>query len=222
MKCIIIEDEFPAQKVLENYIEKTSSLDCIGVYDTPNKVPFEILNQSDLIFLDIQMPEINGLDFLKSYRFKAKVIITTAYRDYAIDAFEENVSDYYLKPFSYARFLKGVAKVQESFTNSQNTNEIYVYTDKTFHKININDILMLQAQVDYVNIFFNNQKLLIEDSLSRWESLYKTSSLIRVHRSYIINFKKINKIQGNKIFIEDWEIPIGKTYKEVLFNKIKL
>ncbi|HEX8576563.1 MAG TPA: LytTR family DNA-binding domain-containing protein [Flavobacterium sp.] len=222
MKCIIIEDEFPAQKVLENYIEKTNSLTCIGVFDTPNKVPFDILNQCDLIFLDIQMPEINGLEFLKSYRFKAKVIVTTAYREYAIDAFEENVADYFLKPFSYARFLKGVTRVEESFTTTQNTDEIFVYTDKTFHKLNINEISIIQAQVDYINIFFNNQKLLVQDSLNRWEDAYKNSSLLRVHRSYIINLKKIEKIQGNQIFIDNLQIPIGKTYKDILFKIIKL
>jgi len=222
MKCIIIEDEFPAQKVLENYIKKTNSLTCIGVFDTPNKIPFDILNQCDLIFLDIEMPEINGLEFLKSYRFKAKVIITTAYRDYAIDAFEENVTDYFLKPFSYARFLKGVTRVQESFTTTQNNNEIFVYTDKTFHKLDINEISIIQAQVDYINIFFNNQKLLVQDSLNRWEEAYKNSSLFRVHRSYIVNLKKIDKIQGNQIFINNMQIPIGRTYKVWLFKIIGL
>ena len=221
-ECMLIEDEFPAQKVLENYINKTDSLTCIGVFDMPNKVPFDLLNQCDLIFLDIQMPEINGLEFLKSYRFKAKVIVTTAFREYAIDAFEENVADYLLKPFSYARFLKGVARVQESFATTKSNSEIFVYADKTFHKLKIDEITIIQAQVDYINIFFNTQKLLVQDSLNRWEDTYKNSSLFRVHRSYIINLKKIDKIQGNLVFIGNLQIPIGKTYKEALFKNIKL
>ncbi len=222
MKCIIIEDELPAQKVLENHISKTNFLSCLGVFDSPVMVQLEILNQCDLVFLDIEMPEISGLDFLKANRIKAKVIITTAYPDYAIDAFEEHVFDYLLKPISYPRFLKGVTRVKEAFEKNSNKNEIFIYTDKTYHRITIEDIDLIEAQIDYIKIYYKGNKYLLQDSLSNWEEAYKSCSLIRVHRSFIINLKKIDKIQNNLIFINEMPIPIGNTYKDYFFNILNL
>jgi two-component system, LytTR family, response regulator LytT len=225
MTCIIIEDELPAQQVLLSYLEKTPSLQCLGVFNSATKVPLNLLNQVEIIFLDIQMPEITGIDFVKSFKNNAKIIITTAYRDYAIDAFEVAVEDYLLKPFSYPRFLKAVLKAQDSLKTGSlvdEENEIFVYADKIFHKIIKSDIFYVQAQVDYISIVHSSGKLLVQDSLNNWEIKFKGSNLIRVHRSFIVNVKKINRIQGNQIMMDETVIPIGGAYRDQLFEKINI
>ncbi|WP_106791377.1 LytTR family DNA-binding domain-containing protein [Aquimarina sp. Aq78] len=224
MKCIIIEDELPAQQLLMKYIEQSSDIECIGVFESVSELPLYVLNEVDFILLDVQLPGANGLDFLKSLEIKPKVIITTAYRDYAIDAFEEAVEDYLLKPFSYHRFLKSVMRIQNTLTDKNtihNEKELFVYTDKTFYKIIKNDICYIKSEADYIYIHYGEKKLLVQDSLSNWEYKLKEDGFIRIHRSYIINFRKIDKIEGNLVHIEKETIPIGKTYRTSFFNIIK-
>lgn len=223
MKCLIIEDEEPAIKLLKTYIDKTMFLECLGVFQSVSALPLGILSKVDFIFLDIQLPGINGLDFLKTIEQRPKVIITTAYRDYAIDAFELAVDDYLLKPFSYERFLKSIYRLQglTKLDKDENKNELFVYTDKTFFKINKNDIFYIKAEVDYVNIFYENNQLLVQDSMNNWEDKLREDGFIRVHRSYLINFNKIIKVEGNLIYIKDNIIPIGKTYQAAFFHTIK-
>ncbi|MFC5044263.1 LytR/AlgR family response regulator transcription factor [Aquimarina hainanensis] len=224
MKCIIIEDELPAQQLLTNFIERTSYVECIGVYESATDLPLSVMKEADFLFLDMQLPEINGLDFLKSLDEKPRVIITTAYRDYAIDAFEEAVEDYLLKPFSYSRFLKAVHRIQKAIApeeRSQENPEIFVYADKTFHKIRKTDIDYIKAEVDYVSIVGDGIKILIQDSMNNWEEKLKPDGFVRVHRSYIVNFNKIEKVEGNRILIKDHAISIGKTYISEFFKRIK-
>ncbi len=224
MKCIIVEDELPAQQLLIKYIEQSSDIECIGVFESVSELPLYVLNEVDFILLDIQLPGVNGLDFLKSLEIKPKVIITTAYRDYAIDAFEEAVEDYLLKPFSYHRFLKSVMRIQNTLTDKNtihNEKELFVYTDKTFYKIIKSDIYYIKSEADYIYIHYGEKKLLVQDSLSNWEYKLKEDGFIRIHRSYIINFRKIDKIEGNLVHIEKEAIPIGKTYRTSFFKIIK-
>lgn len=222
MKCLIIEDEFPAQQVLLCYIEKTSFLECIGVYESVIEVTKNKLNSVDFIFLDMQLPEINGLSFLKALDIKPKVIVTTAYRGYAIEAFEVSVSDFLLKPFSYERFLKALMRIEDSVISTTiNNNEFFVYADKTFHRINKNAVLYIKAEVDYVYVVATTKKILVQDSLFNWNNKLKNSGFIRVHRSYIVNLNKIDKVIGNLIYISDQKIPIGNTYKSSFFKFLK-
>ena len=222
MKCLIIEDEFPAQQVLLSYIEKTSFLQCIGVYESATEVTKAELNSADFIFLDMQLPEINGLSFLKALDIKPKAIITTAYREYAIEAFEVAVSDFLLKPFSYDRFLKAVMRIEDSVSSTViNNYEFFVYADKTFHRINKNDMLYIKAEVDYVQISCLETKLLVQDSLNNWEEKLNKDNFIRIHRSYLINFSKIDKVEGNMVYINDVRLPLGKTYKKKFLELIK-
>ncbi|MEG0925066.1 LytR/AlgR family response regulator transcription factor [Chryseobacterium sp.] len=224
MKCIIIEDELPGIKLLKSYIDKTFFLECIGIFNSVSELPFGILDKTDFIFLDIQLPGINGLDFLKNIEKKPRVIITTAYRDYAIDAFDQGVVDYLLKPFSYERFLKSIYRLHGSIKFSdkeENKNDLFVYADKTFFNINKKDIFLIKAEVDYVKIFYENKNLLVQDSMNSWENKLKEDGFIRVHRSYLINLSKIIKIEGNLIYIKDQVIPVGKTYQSIFFDLIK-
>ena len=151
-------------------------------------------------------------------------IITTAYRDYAIDAFEEAVVDFLLKPFAYERFLKAVIRIQNTLTPSNsnlNNDEFFVYADKTFHRMDKNDILLIKAEVDYVHIIETTKKVLVQDSLNNWNNKLKDSGFVRVHRSFIINFNRIDKVAGNQIFIEEHIIPIGNTYRAAFFELVK-
>jgi len=223
MKCYIIEDEKPAQDVLVNYINKTPNLECLGIFESALELPTAFENV-DFIFLDIQLPEINGLDFIRNLEVKPKIIITTAYRNYAIEAFEVAVEDYLLKPFSYNRFLKSILRLRMSLSTTKNTNdnsELFVYADKTFHKIFKNNILLIKAEVDYVSIVLEEKRILVQDSLNNWNEKLKQDGFMQIHRSYIINFKKIDKIVGNEIYIMEHRIPVSKTYRSSLFSLIK-
>ncbi len=224
MKCIVIEDELPAQELVQKYIEQTSDIQCLGVFESISELHLEVLEEVDFILLDIQLPGTNGIEFLKNLEIKPKIIVTTAYRDYAIEAFEEAAVDYLLKPFSYQRFLKAIMRVQNSLSNRKekdNTKELFVYADKTFFKIVKDDILYIKSEVDYVHIFYSDKKLLVQDSMNNWEQKLEEENFVRVHRSYLINFSKIDKVQGNTLYINNTAIPIGKTYKKALLQFIK-
>jgi len=223
IKCLILEDEKSAQKVLKNYIKKTPFLECIGIYETGLNIPIAELQKTDVLFLDIQLPELNGLSFLKTISNPPKVIVTTAFPNYAIEAFEEAVVDYLLKPFSYERFFKAVTRVRNDaiHQNKEVDKNLFLYSDKTLYKINADDVLFLKAEVDYVNVVTEEKNILILDSLRNWKEKLQSFRFIQVHRSYIINIDKIKKVYGNQVFIDDKAIPIGKTYKEDFLKEIK-
>lgn len=221
--CLILEDEKPAQEVLQSYINKTPFLDCIGIYENGLDITQDKLKQADILFLDVQLPELNGLSYLKTITNPPKVIITTAYSNYAIDAFEEAVVDYLLKPFSFERFFKAVNRVRNNVIHQKKEidKNLFLYSDKTMYNINIDDILFLKAEIDYVKVVTDKKSILILDSLRNWNKKLQNFRFIQIHRSYIINIDKITKIYGNQVFIGDKVIPIGKTYKEPFMKKIK-
>lgn len=221
--CLILEDENPAQEVLQSYINKTPFLDCVGIYENGLDINQDKLQQVDILFLDVQLPELNGLSFLKTIDNPPKVIVTTAYANYAIEAFDAAVVDYLLKPFSFERFFKAVSRVRNNIIHQKKEidKNLFLYSDKTLHNINIDDILFLKAEVDYVKVVTAVKSILILDSLRNWNEKLENFRFIQIHRSYIINIDKITKIYGNQVFIGDKAIPIGKTYKELFMKKIK-
>ncbi|MGK0307680.1 MAG: DNA-binding LytR/AlgR family response regulator [Urechidicola sp.] len=223
IQCLILEDEKPAQKVLISYIEKTPFLECLGIYETGLNIPAIELQKADVLFLDIQLPELNGLSFLKTISNPPKVIVTTAFPNYAVEAFEEAVVDYLLKPFSYERFFKAVTRVRNDavYQNKEIDKNIFLYSDKTLYKINVDDVLFLKAEVDYVTVVTKEKNYLILDSLRNWNEKLQSFKFIQVHRSYVINIDKITKVYGNQVFIGDIAIPIGKTYKDDFLKEIK-
>lgn len=223
ISCLILEDEQPAQEVLQNYIDKTPFIDCLGIYENGLDIPQEKLLKSNLLFLDIELPELNGLSYLRTIENPPKVIITTAYSDYAVDAFEQNVIDYLVKPFSYERFFKAVSRVRNNiiFHQKKENKNLFLYADKTLYKVNIDDVLYLKAEVDYVNIITETKDVLILDSLRNWKEKLQGFPFIQIHKSYIINIDKISKIYGNQVYIGNKVLPIGKTYKEVFLKAIK-
>lgn len=223
IKCLILEDEKPAQKVLKSYIEKTPFLECIDIYETGLNIPAIELQNADVLFLDIQLPELSGLSFLKTISNPPKVIVTTAFPNYAVEAFEEAVVDYLLKPFSYERFFKAVTRVRNDaiYQNKEIDKNLFLYSDKALYKINVDDVLFLKAEVDYVNVVTEEKNYLILDSLRNWNEKLQSFKFIQVHRSYVINIDKITKVFGNQVFIGDKAIPIGKTYKDDFLKEIK-
>ncbi|WP_340200677.1 LytR/AlgR family response regulator transcription factor [Ascidiimonas sp. W6] len=216
IQCLILEDEPSAVEILETYIKKTPFLHCLGVYESGLDVPTQQLQEANILFLDIQLPELNGLSFLKTLQNPPMVIVTTAYPNYAIEAFEEAVTDYLVKPFSYERFYKSLSRVRSLLRVQQKDtkNKIFLYADKTIYKTYIEDILFLKAEVDYVNVVSAEREVLVLDSLHNWSEKLSQFNFRRAHRSYIINLNQIEKISGNQVFVKGNTLPIGRTYKQ--------
>lgn len=223
IKCLILEDEKAAQRVLQKFIEKTPFLAIIGVYESGLQIPPNELQEVDILFLDIQLPELNGLSFLKTLNNPPKVIATTAFADYALEAFEEAVVDYLLKPFSYERFFKAVSRISSLLKTEieKPDKNVFLYADKTFYNIQVDDILLLKAEVDYVNVVTTNKEYLVLDSLKNWKEKLSNNNFVQVHRSYLISFDKIKKVNGNLVFVGNEKIPIGKQYKDDFLKLLK-
>ncbi len=221
IQCLLIEDELSAQEVLQNYIDKTPFIDCLGVYESGLDIPAELLYKTDILFLDIQLPELNGISFLRTLQNPPKVIVTTAFPNYAVEAFEEAVLDYLVKPFSYERFFKAITRFRDQhLTPKAQDNQLFLYADKTIYKINIDDILYIKAEVDYVKIVTTEQQILILDSLRNWAEKLRDFNFVQIHRSYVINLNRFTKVYGNMVYFGDISLPIGKTYKEKFLSRI--
>ncbi len=224
IKCIVVDDEPLAVSLLGSYVEKIPFFEL--VFSTEN--PIEALeyirkNEADLIFLDIQMPELSGINFMKIVGDKLKYILTTAYSEYALEGYEHNVIDYLLKPITFDRFQKSALKAQERFpTNETSANSyFFVKSSGQQHKINFDEILYIESIKDYVNIKTDNQEYIVLDTLKSLENQLP-ENFARVHKSFILNLDKIEKIDVRNVFLNSGkEIPIGETYKSEFFQKLK-
>lgn len=224
IKCIVVDDEPLAVSLLGSYVEKIPFFEL--VFSTEN--PIEALeyirkNEADLIFLDIQMSELTGINFMKIVGDKMKYILTTAYAEYALEGYEHNVIDYLLKPITFDRFQKSALKAQERFpTNETSANSyFFVKSSGQQHKINFDEILYVESIKDYVNIKTDNQEYIVLDTLKSLENQLP-ENFARVHKSFILNLDKIEKIDVRNVFLNSGkEIPIGETYKSEFFQKLK-
>lgn len=233
LKCLIIEDELPAQRVLKNYIADVPYLELCGTFTSAMDALETIQSQDiDLLFLDINLPKISGLNFLRSLNNPPKVIITTAYTDYAHEGFELDVVDYLLKPFSFERFIQSLSKLKteagEKKASSSDANHrdyehsyAFVKVDKTLHRVDFDDIKYIESDRDYVKIVKEGENLMLLQTLKHWENMLPGKNFARVHKSYIVNISRIDKIIGNQIKIGDTVIPIGRYYKEDFMDKIE-
>lgn len=221
IKCLIVDDEPLAVQLLTSYVNKMDQLELAGSFSNPlDALSFTQTNAIDLIFLDVQMPELNGVQFAKVIDKKSKIIFTTAYPDYAVEGFELNAVDYLVKPITLQRFIESVNRVIESnneSTNSSSTENkkdfMMVKTEHRLQKINYADILYFKGMGDYVSIVTTNERIMtLENMKSFAEKL--PDSFIRVHKSYIISIDKIMFIERNRIGIQDELIPISATYQE--------
>lgn len=230
MNVIIVDDEPLAQEVLETYVSKFPALNLIAKCSNAVEA-FDVLNNNniDLMFLDIQMPQISGIDFLKTLPNPPLVIFTTAYSEYAMDGYELNVVDYLLKPISLDRFAKAVNKavakeLQENEpsppASTESADYIFVKADKKLIKIRFDQINYIEGLKDYVILHTPNGRVVTLQTMKSLEIKLPSDIFMRVHRSFIVNMGNISIIEGNTIQIEKKIIPIGKNYKDVLLNII--
>lgn len=225
INCIIIEDQLPAQRVLKRYIEDSGFLNLIGAF-TDALAALEVLKSQkiDLIFLDIHLPKLSGIDFLKTLPNPPQVILTTAFPDYALESYELSVVDYLLKPFSFQRFIKAVSKVQDTdasakaittlFPAEETINELFLKSGYDLIKVNVAEIYFIRSDADYTEVHLKDKKHLSAETLRYWEGKLGEKIFFRSHRSYIVNFTKIHKVSGSTIFLENnIKIPLGRAYK---------
>ncbi len=236
INVIIVDDEPLAQDVLETYIEKLPDLNLVAKCNNALEANEVLKNETiDLMFLDIQMPQLTGIDFLKTLTDPPLIIFTTAYPNYAIEGFELNALDYLLKPISLDRFMKSINKAidQVNLTKSQedngtagsgNTDYIFVKADKKLVKVNYDDIIYIEGLKDYVIIRMDNNRVITLQTMKSLEEKLPSKLYKRIHRSYIINVNKINAVVGNMVEVEEKgqtkHLPIGKNYRDDLLKII--
>ena len=232
LRCLLIDDEPPALKVLSSYISSINGLEIVGQCKNAIEA-LDVLHQKtvDLIFLDIKMPKILGTEFLKNLSHPPKVIFVTAYRDYAVEGYDLDAVDYLVKPVSFERFIKAISKVnrmmgRESLTTVDHKPEsdsfVYLKVDKDMKKIFLNEILYIESWKDYVKLFlFSGKNLLVKQSISSMENLLSEHKFLRVHRSYMVSLNKISGYNGISVQLETKEIPIGRLYKQMVIERLQ-
>ena len=232
INCLIIDDEPLARKGLKEYIADTDFLELIGEFDNPLKAT-QLLGTGDvhLIFLDIQMPKITGMDFYKSLQNAPQVIFTTAYSQFALDGFEVNALDYLVKPFSFERFLKAAMKAKEFYEirnknleqsggNTSKPDHFYIKADSRLVKIFYDNILFAEALQNYVVIHTSDKKYITYLTFKSVEDYLPTDKFIKVHKSYIISASKVDSIEGNEIRIGSHHIPVSRNLKDEVMEKL--
>ena len=231
MNCIIIDDDPLSRRVIEELVSKTDTLNLLASYTSAVDAinAFNTHDEIDLIFLDIEMPEMSGIDFLKTLKNPPQIIIISSQEKYALDAFEYDVTDYLLKPVAYSRFYKAVDKVYDRYKKNKieaQANEIFIKKNSTLVRLKFEDILWVEALENYVIFTTFKEKYTIHFTMKAIEQKLPSNMFTRVHRSYIVNIRNINIIEDNSIIISTNEgaksIPIGKSYKDKLMNDINL
>lgn len=227
--CIAIDDEYPATQVIEAFIKKIPDLHLIKSFTHANEALLFINeNEVDILFLDIQMPEINGIELSQSLRNNPKIIFTTAYDQYAVDGFKIEATDYLLKPFSFDRFVtatnRAIKQIELEKINEPIKREekgfLSVKSDYKLHKINYDDIDYIEGLKAYISIFVNGKRIIVLESLKNLEETLPSDKFIRVHKSYIVPLNKIKLMDGNMLDLETKKIPIGKSYKESVLREV--
>lgn len=232
MNCIIVDDDELSCKILEGYVSKSTYLSLIGTF-SDSVAARNILTQRkdiDLVILDIQMPEMNGFDFIGSLDFPPNIIIVSSAEEYALKAFDFNVVDYLLKPVSYGRFCKAIDKTVRYFARKEVNNtvdeEIFLKKGSSLVKLKLGDIIYIEALENYVTLNTSNDKFTIHFTMKAIESQLPSAVFIRVHRSYIINKSMIQTIKENSLDLNVGgsikSIPVGKSFRDSLLNDINV
>jgi DNA-binding LytR/AlgR family response regulator len=233
MRCLIIDDEPLAVELLEDFVSKVSALKLVATCSNAIEASTILqMNEVDLIFTDIEMPDFSGVEFIKSLDVKPLFIFTTAYSHYAVEGFNLNAVDYLVKPIPFHRFLKAVNRAQELFLlkkeetkskvqSTDSPNFIFVKSDYENIKLNFDDIKYFEGLKDYIKIFSTSHKpILTLSNFKKIEEKLPSDVFIRVHRSYIVSLKYINSVQRNRILIDGVRIPIGQNYKDEFIRRI--
>lgn len=232
IRCMVIDDEPPARSVLTNYIQQVPMLhleaeagNAIQALAVLQRLPI------DLLFLDIHMPQLNGLDFLRTLKNPPRVILTTAYPEYAIQGYELNVVDYLLKPIPFERFIRAVNKATENLHNrrepanaaEERTSSTFVYfrADRKMKKVMLNDIRYIESMKDYVKVYTREEMIISKQSISSVEAMLPDKDFIRVHRSFIVALAHIRHFSNELIGLGETEIPIGKIYRQTALKQLQ-
>lgn len=219
IKCVVIDDEELARALLKSYIDKVDFLEMVNDFENPVDAMQVIKNNTiDIIFLDIQMPELKGTDFAKMIDSSTKVIFTTAYSEYALEGFELNALDYLLKPITFERFLQAVNKFNIEDELIEDT--LTVKSGYDLHKLKYEDILYVESDSEYVNFHTTGRKIMSHQTLKSLEKTLPPSTFMRVHRSFIVNKKKVSALKGRDLLIADTEIPVSDSYFEAVKKEL--
>ena len=230
MKCIIVDDEPIARQGIKRLVESISILELQGTFESALPAgKFLIDNLVDLIFLDIKMPGINGIDFARNIHKNALIIFTTAYSEYALDSYEVDAIDYLVKPIDPVKFRKAVEKavayhsllLDEDKKSVENVEDecIFVKSDRRYFKVNLKDILFIEGLKDYVIIQLDGQRIITRMNIKNIHDLLPKSIFLRINRSYIVNHKHIDSFNNNDVFIKTYEIAIGNSYRDAFFEE---
>lgn len=215
LKCLVVDDEELARVLLKTHIEKVDFLTLVGSTENPIEALQILQNQEvDLLFLDIQMPELSGINVAKIVKPKTEVIFTTAYSQYAIDGFNLNVLDYLLKPITFERFKQAIDKAKEYFQIQHQEDTITIKSGYDLHKIRLNDILFIEGSSEYVTFQTTELRIMSYQTLKSLEINLPQKQFMRIHRSFIINKDKVKALKGKQILIENHKIPVSDTYLE--------
>ncbi len=233
VRCIAVDDEPLALDIIADYVAKMPELSLVA--STTNAIEALTLVQNgevDLVFLDVQMPELTGIQFLKIINGKCDVILTTAYPQYALDGYELNVVDYLLKPIAFDRFYRSVQKVLNNKTaktqppvsaavqQNDTVDFIFVKTEHKIQRVDLDEILYIEGLKDYISIYTSNERIVTLQNMKKMEDILPVNRFVRVHRSYIVALDKIASIERGRIFIHDKIIPVGDTYRDTFYKYI--
>jgi DNA-binding LytR/AlgR family response regulator len=225
LNCIVVDDDEMSRRVVVHFIEKTKSLQLSKEFDNAiDAVQYLDEEHVDIIFLDVQMPEMSGMDFINSLEKDIDIILITSEQKYAVEAFEKKVTDYLVKPIDYSRFLQAAQKAQTNIeatrTNTVKRREFYVRTDAKIVRISYEKILYVEALADYVIIQTDAKKHIVHFTMKGIVNRLPGNEFIRTHRSYIVNLDKIEALEDNSLLIGEKYIPIGASYKEALLGQL--
>lgn len=234
IRCLVVDDEPLALDIVADYIRKVPELSLAGTTTSALEALAKVqAGEADLVFLDVQMPELTGIQFLKIINGKCPVILTTAYPQYALDGYELNVVDYLLKPIAFDRFYKSVQKVLQNWTapssqpvpqplhQDHTANDfIFVKTEHKIQRVDLDNILYIEGLKDYISIFTETERVITLQNMKKMEDTLPDNRFVRVHKSYIVAMDKIASIERGRIFIGDKVIPIGDTYRDDFFRRV--
>lgn len=231
IKYLIIDDEHIAHDIIKGYCDMLPNMQLMShCYDAIEAIEFLRKNKVDLIFLDLNMPKLKGFEFLKTLSSPPKVIVTTAYSEFALEGYELNITDYLLKPFSFERFLKAVNKVigssvttiqSSSEENDTTASQIFLRQNKSYIQVDLNSILYVEASGNYTKVVTTDDTITIREKISDMIESLPQSGFLQVHKSFAIATVHIKKIEGNRIFIGEDIVPIGKLYKTNVLELLK-
>lgn len=229
IRCIIVDDEPVARKIIREFVEEVNFLTLAGEFENALKAENFLRNeQADIVFLDIEMPKLSGLDWLKRSTVKPLVILTTAFPEYALEGYELDIIDYLLKPVRFSRFLKAAQKAKDFIRMKSAGNHLaepswlFVRSDKRIEKIETADILYIESTGNYIHIHLKDKSIIAYLTLKGIESELPSTGFIQIHQSFIVNFSKIEAIEGNQVKINNKMLPLGRSYRDEFMKMIRL